>query len=48
MSKASISGFSGVGTHRLKGKIKATPEERKKAEKQRELVEKSVGKRPSR
>lgn len=48
MSRASKAGFSGVQTHKLKGKTKATPEEREKAKKQKELVEKSVGKRSGR
>jgi hypothetical protein len=44
MSKASKAGYSGVQTHKLKGKTKATPEEREKARKQKEVVRKSVGK----
>jgi len=32
MSRSSKAGFSGVKTHKLKGKTKATPEERKKSE----------------
>jgi hypothetical protein len=48
MSKASRAGFSAVKACRLKGKTKATPEEREKARKQKALVEKSVGKRSGR
>lgn len=44
MSKASKAGFAGVKGHKLKGRVKATPEERKKARKQKAIVKRSVGK----
>ena len=48
MSKASKAGFSGVKVHKLKGRTKATPEEREKAQKQRKLVERARGNKSER